>query len=354
MKFLVMQQKMIGDVLTSSIICAEIKRQNPHNEVHFLAHQHTLPVLENNPNINRIIAIKSEDRKNIFSLRRFVKKNLTETYDVVIDAYGKFESNLVCLWVKAEQKISFHKAYTAWIYTHTYQRYATPKTQHGIGIEHRLMLLQPVFESINYNIYPKIYLNTAEIQWAKQQIANHIHEARPCLMIGALGSSDNKTYPLPYLAKLLNAITEDSSAALLLNYIPSQRPAVDQLMALCNEHTRGRIFEDIYGKSLREFMALCSVCKAYIGNEGGAGNMAKALEVPTFSIFSPQIPKSGWDIKEDHQKHFSVHLSDFEPDFLAGKSTKELKSTLNNTAYQRFKPELFQDQLLDFVGRHLA
>lgn len=353
MKFLVMQQKMIGDVLTSSIICAEIKRQNPESDVHFLAHQHTLAVLENNPNIDRVIAIKPEDRKNIFRLRRFVKQQLNLPYDVVIDAYGKFESNIISLWVKAEKKISFRKPYTAWIYTHTYQRYSNPKTQHGIGIEHRLMLLLPVFEAVDYNNYPKLYLSNSEIQWAKQHIANHLPEAMPCLMIGALGSGDTKTYPLPYLAKILDAIIEKYPVALFLNYMPNQLPAVEELIALCNVRTRKHIYKEIYGKSLREFMALCSLCKAYIGNEGGAGNMAKALEVPTFSIFSPQIPKSGWDLKEDDKKHLSVHLNDYAPDFMADKSTKQLKSSLNKIAYERFKPELFIDKLLNFVKKQL-
>ena len=35
-KYLIIQQKMIGDVLTSSILCEAIKQKNPSAKVHFL------------------------------------------------------------------------------------------------------------------------------------------------------------------------------------------------------------------------------------------------------------------------------------------------------------------------------
>ncbi|NBC57221.1 MAG: lipopolysaccharide heptosyltransferase family protein, partial [Bacteroidetes bacterium] len=51
MKILVIQQKMIGDVLTSSVICENLKRNFPNAEVHYLINRFTLPVVENNPYI---------------------------------------------------------------------------------------------------------------------------------------------------------------------------------------------------------------------------------------------------------------------------------------------------------------
>ena len=52
MKILVIQQKMIGDVLSSSIICENIKQWNSNIKIDFIANRHTLPVIENNPYID--------------------------------------------------------------------------------------------------------------------------------------------------------------------------------------------------------------------------------------------------------------------------------------------------------------
>ena len=51
-----------------------------------------------------------------------------------------------------------------------------------------------------------------------------------------------------------------------------------------------------------------------IGNEGGAVNMAKALEIPTFSIFTPSVRKETWQIFENEAKNASIHLKDLKPE----------------------------------------
>ena len=55
MKILVIQQKMIGDVLLSSILCNSLRKAYPTAQIDYLVHENTVPVLENNPNIDTII-----------------------------------------------------------------------------------------------------------------------------------------------------------------------------------------------------------------------------------------------------------------------------------------------------------
>ena len=50
MKILVIQQKMIGDVLTSSILFEVLRAKYPNAQLDYLVNSHTLPVIENNPN----------------------------------------------------------------------------------------------------------------------------------------------------------------------------------------------------------------------------------------------------------------------------------------------------------------
>src|SRR5690606_31849878 len=121
-----------------------------------------------------------------------------------------------------------------------------------------------------------------------------ISEADPLLMVSILGSSSAKTYPSRYMAEVLDHVVEKSGAQLLFNYIPRQLEQASEIFDKCTPKTQKNIFFDVYGRDLREFMALTSQCDALIGNEGGAVNMAKALDIPTFSIFSPQIRKENW------------------------------------------------------------
>ena len=100
MKVLVIQQKMIGDVLTSTILCENIKNNLPKSEVHYLINTHTKAVVENNPYIDKIVLFTPNFRKNKLAFYNFLKGIKKENYDVVIDVYGKIESNLICFFSK--------------------------------------------------------------------------------------------------------------------------------------------------------------------------------------------------------------------------------------------------------------
>lgn len=164
-------------------------------------------------------------------------------------------------------------------------------------------------------------------------------------MISILGSSIEKTYPLNYMAQILNLIVSLEKPQLLFNYIPSQQEQAKKLYDLCSAETQKQISFDVYGRSLREFMAITSQCNALIGNEGGAVNTAKALNIPTFAIFSPWIKREAWTVYEgDHNA--IVHLADYKPELFRGnegirKQQKQL--------YEKFKPELFSEKIKLFL-----
>ena len=55
MKILIIKQKMIGDVLISSILCNNLKKAYPDSQVDYLVYESTVGVLQGNPNIDNII-----------------------------------------------------------------------------------------------------------------------------------------------------------------------------------------------------------------------------------------------------------------------------------------------------------
>ena len=75
MKVLIIQQKMIGDVLTTSILFEAIKNKYPDSDLHYVINSHTFPVVENNPFIDRFIFITHEIEKNKTSIFIVFKTN---------------------------------------------------------------------------------------------------------------------------------------------------------------------------------------------------------------------------------------------------------------------------------------
>lgn len=338
---------MIGDVLTTSIICENLKRNFPKAEVHYLVYRFTLPVIQEHPYIDKLVVFEDEFKKSNLKFFQFLVQISKENYSIVFDAYCKLESVLITLFAKAKFKYGFRKTYTKYVYSKTIAMSNHYDSEAGTAIENRLELLKLLEGTTIYNNKPKIYLTAVEIENAKNVFFNRNIDPSNCIMVSTLGSGQNKSYPLAYLAELLNAVVEKFNFQLILNYNPLQQAEINKLLPLCYENTRNAILDHIDIKSLRDFMAICSQCKAIIGNEGGAINMGKALDVPSFSIFSPWIIKKGWNSFEVNHKNASVHLSDFQPEIYTEhpKAYKEKALQL----YQLFKPNLFKDKLISFL-----
>ncbi|NND51133.1 MAG: glycosyltransferase family 9 protein [Flavobacteriaceae bacterium] len=352
MKILVIQQKMIGDVLTTALLFEALKRKYPKSELHYVINSNTEAVIRHNPFIDKLLMYTPEIQSQKSDFYKFLKVIRSENYDVVIDAYSKLSSNLMSFYSRAKMRISKRKWYTSWIYTHPIHYKSERRTSAGLAIENRFQLLEPLSIALAPNDKPKIYLTADETNDSGKFLSdNKIDLKMPLFMIAVLGSGSSKTYPSKYMAEVLNTLASESKGQILFNYIPKQEQEAREIFDLCSAETQKQIFFDVYGRDLRSFLAIVHHCDALIGNEGGAINMAKALNIPTFTIFSPWIDKATWSIFEN-EHNVSVHLKDFQPDFYANMHESNMKSRTDE-AYQMFKPQLFENQLKSFLN-HLS
>ena len=350
-RFLVVQQKMIGDVLASTIICECLKHHFPKAEIHIVANENTLPVLQENPFIDKVIIFKKEYRDSKMVFYRFLKSLKKTEYSAVIDAYGKLESNLITFFAKSNEKIGRRKWYTSWIYSEPIYQPLIPDNEIPLAISNRLMLLDPLISKNKKIFYPKIFLTPGEWKKAKSTIANLKNTAEEkIIMIGILGSGPEKTYPSKYMAEVLETICENCDAKLLFNYIPIQKKEALEIYNLCSIGTQNRIEIDFYASSLRDFIGILSQCDMLIGNEGGTVNMAKALNIPSFSFFSPFIVKGAWHGRV-YKNHEGIHLRDYKPELFGDMSKKEIKKNIY-TLYQNFEPTLFKEEMIHFLNKN--
>lgn len=339
---------MIGDVLLTSVLAEILKQNLPNVKIDYLIEAHTYQAVENNPFIDQFIII---DKGGFHKFSKLIRKAFSlrkNNYDVVIDSYGKLSSNIITALSGAKVKIAKYKWYSQFIY-HYNIPYKPPK-QLVLGLQHyhRIQLLNPLCFA-NNTVFPKIYLTSQEIEKAKEAIQEkRLSKNKAFVMASLLGSSYLKSYPKEYMASVLEHIVKKTDCFLLFNYIPSQEKEAFEIFDLCSTEVQSRFVLDLHQKGLREFIAILSQCKAIIGNEGGAINMAKALGIPSFSIFSPQQDKAHWNHMEESAKHVSVHLKEYKPelcDFSKKIKTPELIAQL----YSHFTPDLFIDKLNFFL-----
>lgn len=353
MKILVIQQKMIGDVLVSSIICNNLRKAYPNAQIDYLVYASTTPVLEGNSAISNLILFTDKHRNSNREFLKLALKIRREKYNLLIDAYSKLESWVVVLLSGAKRRISYKKPGRGFLYTDNVPFATFPKTNMGLAIERRLSLLKPLNLDIEIDPLPKLFVTPAENDQALALFGQHgVRKDRKTVMISLIGSEKRKTYPLEFMATVVNQIADRYDVNILFNYFPKQIEDAKIVYNACSESTRQKIYFDLLGDDLRSFIAIMNNCEVIVGNDGGAINMAKALGKASFIIFSPWIEKKIWATFEDGIHHRSVHLKEFKPELLKGYSEKELKQ-LTPELYQDFTPNLFGAQLADFLDVNL-
>lgn len=349
-KILVIQQKMIGDVLASSVICNTLRETYPEAQIDYMVYDFTRPVVQNNPNIDHLVIFTDAQRKSRIALLKFALAIRKSHYNVVIDAYSKWESGIISLISGAKTTIGFRKWYTSFFYDKTVE----PDWRiSNSALVHRMQLAEAYTGTDLPAEFPKIYLEQQEIEAAQKLLSEKINTNLPVIMLSVMGSDDIKSLPAEEMAKIADFVAENSNAQLLFNYLPKQADKAKEIFNFCKPKTQQRILLDLYLGDLRQMIAVLSQCTALIGNEGGAVNMAKALNIPTFTLFSPWINKGSWDMLTETNKHTAVHLQDFYPEIYAGKHPKEFKEEALEL-YKKLQLDLFKDKLVSFIEENIV
>jgi ADP-heptose:LPS heptosyltransferase/glycosyltransferase involved in cell wall biosynthesis len=323
-KTLIIQNKYIGDVLVASVIAKNLKKIYPDIEIHFFCYDKAVNILENNPYLDKIISFNDTELKKLSVLWKYTKEIRSNKYDILIDPYAKLQSRFITLFSGAKQKISFDKPFFKYFYTNVYTEKTEPRIVHCTSIENRCLLLSPFIKDFRQiDFQTEIFLTKEEIENARQLMINSgVSFSKPVLILGILGSSMNKSWPLPYMAELVNVLLEKYDIDILFNYVPNQQKEVDILLK--NVEQKDKIYTSILGNNVREFAAILSNSDALIANEGGAINIAKALSKPTYSIYSPHKFRRNWGCYENLAFHQSFHLTDIFPEIYKQYSVKEI------------------------------
>lgn len=350
-KILVIQNKRIGDVLISSVIAANIKKVYPKSEVSYFVYDYTVGVLENNPNIDRIISVNEKKLKSFPNLLKTIAKIKAENYDIIFDPYSKFQSRLMCLLSGAEYRIGFKrikKKLRLPFYTHAINYIPRHTLFCGKAIENRINLVHAVFPLTDTADEPLLYLTEAEKNYRIPNKNKH-----PVIMIGVLGSTPQKSMPYVYVAKLIDYITNNYEVKILFNYAPHQKNEAFKIYGLCEN--KEQIDLEIYEDSIRGFIKLMNQCDMLMANEGGSVHIAKALHKPTFTVYSPYIEKEDWSSFEDHIQHESIHLLEEKPELYTEFTREERKKIEENPEkmYHELTPELILKKLKPFLAHHL-
>ncbi len=317
-----------------------------------MSYPFTHGVIEHNPNIDKIIGIDEKKLKKIGNLIQLIHTIRKEKYDIIFDPYSKLQSRLICKFGGAKITVghkSRKKLGNLGYYTNPVEILKEKSHICGKAIEDRIHLLQQVDTFTNIDYEPKIFLTEEE----KQFEVPKKYQSKKIIMLGILGSTPQKSMPYQYIATIIDYIAVTFDCYLLFNYTPHQKEEADKIYNLCQN--KSNIILDLYAPTIRDFAVLMNKCAVLVSNEGGTVHIAKAIDKPTFTIFSPYVNKDHWASFEDGKKHTSIHLLEKKPDLFNQFTFEERKAIEKNPdyLYQELTPSIIIPDLEVFLKNNL-
>ncbi len=190
-KILVIRKDEIGDLILSLPLYDAIKQAYPKSELHVLAGKAASPLLENNPNIDKVIPIETiRNNKKAFLAQYFhLLSNLRkERYDLTIDPKGSILNILLMYFIGAKNRLSYWNVSGGKpLLTHAVKY---EKEIHDIDASLGLLL---AYGAKVKRVLPKIYFTKSELKEGKS-IASKLPKGYCCAYMTP--TSPYKAWPM--------------------------------------------------------------------------------------------------------------------------------------------------------------
>lgn len=107
-KILIIRLGAIGDVVHTTETFRSIKRLHPEVEIHYLTSKVPSFLIENDPDLDKVIVIEKADYKNIFKMANELRK---ERYDLIINLQPSLKLRLLSRLLFPKKIINYKKTY---------------------------------------------------------------------------------------------------------------------------------------------------------------------------------------------------------------------------------------------------
>lgn len=308
-KILVVRFRRVGDAVLTLALCSSLRKTFPTAQIDYVLNSSIAPLCNHHPDIDNVITFSNDDNSNLFRyLIKVWKLMRSNKYDVVIDVRSTVRTLLFSLFsLSSRYRIGTKKSYNFLIHNYRINNRADKTTD---VVSHLLMLLSPLEAEadVKYCSDFRLHISQEEkVIFREYMVRQGIDFSRPLVLVAAAARLEHKIWNKERMKEILQRMIEKYQVQVVLNFTQDERNFVQELYdSMSNKEN---VFINIEANSLRELAALLVNSDFFFGNEGGARHMAQALDVPSFAIFPPSIPKAMW-LPGDGTRHRGASPAD--------------------------------------------
>jgi len=273
-RILVCQLRQIGDVLLSTPAIRLLAERFPEAAIHVLTEKKCVPMLENNPHIERILAIDKAALHNPFKALRFYACVGGDDYDMIVDFQQLPRCKWVVLFSRAPIKLTYSPPwYNRFIYTHW-----APMID-GYAAQSKASILRLL--GITWNGEPpEMFLTDGEKAFAEAFVRRY-GLTTPFITVDPSHQRQTRRWPENHFAALIRLLREryPSLRAVVL-YGPGELPQAQRVAELAGDSAI--VSESML--SLREMAAVQRLATLHVGNCSAPRHLAVAVGTPSLTI----------------------------------------------------------------------
>jgi lipopolysaccharide heptosyltransferase I len=270
---LIVRLSALGDTVCTLPVATAIREQFPQCRIAWAVDPRFKGIVECCPDVDEVIVCKPG-----FTIKSWPK--FDRTFDAVLDMQGLTKSGIVAMRAKADRKLGFH-----------WQRELAPlfsakvlPDPSSIHVVDQYVdvarYLGAQMETATFNLLPK----PEDIEKCKSLVSG----ANRLLVFNAGAGWATKRWLPSSFAQVIDHFTNIGYACALIG--APGRSDIEAAQAVTATCARPPL--NLLGKtSVRELVALISMCKAHIGGDTGSTHIAAALGKPLVGLYSITRPE---------------------------------------------------------------
>lgn len=294
-KILIINPFGIGDVLFTTPIIKALKRQNPDNFIGYWSNSRVGPILESNPQIDKIFALSRGDIKKIYresffsgaySVIKLIWEIKKRHFDICLDFSLDYRYSLLAKIIGIRRRIGFNYKGRG--------RFLTDRIDlAGYEGKHVVEYYSDLLNFLNVSVQDKsLYAPvSASNELKAKDILTSAGVEKNDLLIGIFpgaGGSWGKDAPYKHwpalkFAQVANRLIDEFKVKILILGDESERKIAEVIVAAM----RNKPINLTAKTDLEILPGIINNCNLLITNDGGPMHLAVALGVKTVSIFGP-------------------------------------------------------------------
>jgi heptosyltransferase-2 len=273
-KFLLIRFSSLGDVVLTTSVAKNIKRNIPDATIDILTKEEYKNVFLHNPDFTRVLA----------GISRKVK------YDYILDLHSNIRSKYMKYLIPANERLVYNNAsYARRLYLHTGRK---NKVLNESVIDRYLTPLFDIGYKVNY-VAPEIVLTKEELDSAAIKTGS-----KDYVLISPSAKWDTKKWILENYIGLVVRIIRELGLDIVLVGAKDDTELASKIYK--GTGTLKSHITDLSGKTgIRELAAIIKNSKALVSVDSGAMHMGWAVGAKVVALFGPTVKEFGFQPKDD-------------------------------------------------------